>query len=154
MFHFVPDHLSPGLFWVFSSSQFQSVGALSLALHFTNMTITKQCLSSRNVQRTCPQRRLSHPTWAQWRLCDSAGQSQIMLSLRPGIIQEIGNMSSLATMDTMESRAADIIRDDLINDLLLSSASQCRRGEEMYIFVLTILSSPFHDPSLRVPSWL
>lgn len=75
-----------------------------------------------------------------------------MLSLRPGIIQEIGNMSSLATMDTMESRAADIIRDDLINDLLLSSASQCRRGEEMYIFVLTILSSPFHDPSLRVPS--
>ena len=150
MFHFVPDHLSPGLFWVFSSSQFQSVGALSLALHFTNMTITKQCLSSRNVQRTCPQRRLSHPTWAQWRLCDSAGQSQIMLSLRPGIIQEIGNMSSLATMDTMESRAADIIRDDLINDLLASTMSG-RWGD---VFVLTMLSSPFHEPSLRVPSWL
>ena len=83
------------------------------------------------------------PLRLSWSIPDNA--------LRPGIIQEIGNMSSLATMDTMESRAADIIRDDLINDLLLSSASQCRRGD---VFVLTILSSPFHDPSLQVPSWL
>ena len=67
-----------------------------------------------------------------------------------GIIQEIGNMSSLATMDTMGSRAADIIRDDLINDLLASTMSG-RWGD---VFVLTILSSPFHEPSLRVPSWL
>ena len=69
-------------------------------------------------------------------------------ALRPGIIQEIGNMSSLATIDTMESRTADIIRDDLINDLLHSTMS-ARRGD---VFVLTILSSPFHDPSLQVPS--
>lgn len=56
-------------------------------------------------------------------------------ALRPGIIQEIGNMSSLATMDTMESRPADIIRDDLINDLLASPSSHNvgEKNEEMYL---------------------